>query len=88
MSTTDRPSIFDPIIAAASGHDDERIFEMIDLMEQKPRAERTGDESTVLTALYMVIESRHDVDDEMDAWAADLDSTLTYGQALAKAIGR
>lgn len=88
MSITPRTSIFETLVAAASVHDDDRLFEMIEMMERTPRAERSGDESTVLTALYMVIESRHDVDDAMNAWAADLDSTLSYGQALAKAVGR
>ena len=79
-------SAIDVVAEAAKIHSDDRIFEMVAMMEAKPK--RSADERAVLVALYQVIESRHDVDAAMDAWAADLNSNLTYGQALAKAVGR
>lgn len=78
--------MFEVLVAAVADKTDAELFDMIELMERTPRAERTGDESTVLTSLYMAIEARHDVDDAMNAWAADVDTNLTYGEALRQAV--
>lgn len=59
------------------------LFEMLALIES---ATMTADDRTVRNWIHEAIEARHDVAAAMDAWADDVETGLTYSEALAAAV--
>ena len=82
MNTLD--SINAMIAAKLAGMTDSELFGAIDLLDRIPK--RSTDEITVRAMMYEEIERRHDVEAIMNEWVLDLDSTLTYTEALRSAV--
>jgi len=77
--------------ALVKGQSDKTLVEvMLTTAETMNRLERGSDEwkaqHIVSMAVVDELESRYDVNDAMDAWAADLDSPLSYEEALLVAL--
>lgn len=76
-------SVFDTIKAQTDRLDDATLVASLALLD-KPTV--TQEERIVRAAICETLEQRHDVAAQMDAWADDLESTLTYSAALLAAL--
>jgi len=61
----------------------ENLFAMLD---QLSATERGSDEWVVRNWIRVEVESRYDVDAAMNEWAMDTECTLTYDEALRRAV--
>jgi hypothetical protein len=76
-------SAIEILTAAASKLTDAQIIEALGT------SYNTSDEAERLVRISLreVLERRHDVAEAMDAWADDMDSDLSYDEALILAVG-
>lgn len=60
--------------------------ELLEMLGQVENAKPPTEEWRVKMWIFEAIERKHDVTAAMEAWSEDLDTTLTYAQALRQAV--
>lgn len=78
---------FPALAAATEAMSTEALIEALREMETTRETRRLeAAEHAVRTSIIETLEARFDVDAVMNAWAEDLDSTITYAKAIIAAV--